>query len=343
MIEVNTAIGRALDVCGPPATWTADTPLRLASELARLYRAEWQITGNTASLRTAIAAMGRIVILDEAAGDATAMYRHNLGSLYLRLAEATGRPEILRDGIGHLRRAVDICRQDDGQRGMYLHNLGAALLTLHRLTDDVEALEEAIHVGRAAVAATPPEHPDRLAHLASLNAALTFGYRVTSKLDFLREAVEVFRGEVMSADVEASVANVSLVHRAQALILLGKETGESSATAEGRLTAQHAAAIETPNPVQRLTARHFYANVCVEAGWLEDASLSYRESVRLLGQLPRWASELQEREGALARFNGLSSDAAATEILRDDVNSALAILDACEVSSWREPRTTVGK
>ena len=118
------------------------------------------------------------------------------------------------------------------------------------------------------------------------------------------------------------------MHRAQALILLGKETGESSATAEGRLTAQHAAAIETPNPVQRLTARHFYANVCVEAGWLEDASLSYRESVRLLGQLPRWASELQEREGALARFNGLSSDAAATEILRDDVNSALAILDA---------------
>jgi hypothetical protein len=52
--DVDTPIHWVTGVRGPRISWTAKTPLAQVAQLTRFYRAEWQATGNAASLETAI-------------------------------------------------------------------------------------------------------------------------------------------------------------------------------------------------------------------------------------------------------------------------------------------------
>jgi hypothetical protein len=327
--HVKEAVAGTAAVCGPPDSWATVDRLDAANQWARLLRLEWELTGNTAALHQAVRAQERIVMLDDATPAPRSMYRHNLGSLYLRLARATDDRTLAERGLAILTATAESCSTTDPGRAMYFHNLSNALLTQYQSGHDRADLLAAVDASRTSVQATPPDDPDHLLHVSHLAGLLTVAGVEVFDVDVLRQALAALRVALAgTSDSDTGRRVVALLNLAQGLVALGEAESDEVLVEEGRRAAAAASCLDEAPVQYRVGAKRVHARLRAESGDLEGAAGVYADGVSLMIELPRWVSDRRERESAFRWLGDLARDAGAVTARCHDGEVALSVLDA---------------
>ena len=234
MADDNPAlVNRAIELL---RTSSGDDPARRASDLGAALTVRFDLTGDTESLREAVAEHRTAV-----AGRDDPRLCSNLGIALLRWYECTDELGVLTEACDELRRAVELVQADDRRRASYLANHGLALVRLAERTGvAVPALEAVAVHGEAVAAAGEPAL--KAAMLANRAAAMMLVFRLTGDRQQLRAAVGVYH---------EAVRTVPSGHAYERGCLAG--LGEALATA-ATLNADVAASVEAVTTLQ--TAVH---------------------------------------------------------------------------------------
>jgi CHAT domain-containing protein len=164
-------------------------------ELAQQAAAEYQQSGDTTHLQTAIATWAKILSHpDFATADTTFQFAayHDAAGAYFNHYGATNRLDDLQQAIAHLQQALTLAADDTDARAQCLSNLGGLLSQRYAHTGDEADLAAAIQTAEAAVQQTLPDSPDRAARLSNLGHGLSNRYSHTGNPEDLEQAIAAY-------------------------------------------------------------------------------------------------------------------------------------------------------
>lgn len=260
----------------------------------------------------------------------------NLGSVLVERFQRSDEPTDLDEGIAALRRAADGIPPGQRLFPVYQQGLGYALRLRYLRTRTADDLVEALDATRRALDATPAGHPDRPSRLANLAVILRIRFGDGADPADLADAV----GAARDAVATTPEGQPQRVERLSVLgTVLRTRYGHSGDPddLDGALAAYaEGAGIPAGRPEHRINAAVLLGLTAIDADRVDTAADGFAAAVRLLPQFAWHGLPRSVREERVARWGGLSSDAAACAIRAGRPEQAVELLDAGRSVLWNQ-------
>ncbi|AZP14896.1 CHAT domain-containing protein [Streptomyces aquilus] len=300
--------------------------IKWLNNLGAALTTRFELTGSLTDLDEAVR-VGTLVLAtlaEDHPDRATRM--SNLSIVLTSRFQRTGNPADLDEAVRLGSLAVESSPDDRPERARILSNLGVTLRTRSGHTGASADLDESVKVAALGVAATAEDHADRALMLTNLSTALQARFERTGEAADLDEAIRVVALAVeTTADDHASRA-LMLTLLGNGLRIRAERGADLAATAQAADLLEQAASLPSAPPTDRIHAA-LQAGTLLGVNDPGRAAELFERAVRLLPEIASERLLRDDRQFALRRFSGLSSDAA-----------ALALLDTSKPESQRAER-----